>query len=271
MNTDKLTKDSLRRYIPNVVAEVDGEAPLFDKLAPFIDSAKARLEADYLGPDDFLREQHNELALKVLVASAFAEAVPSLDLILTPSGFGVVSTEAVAPASKERVERLISSLRDYADANLALLVDICRTYPEWRDSERGRWFGASLFPSLEDYNRLFRKSFTSYAEMREAVIKVESRLAERYLGRTLLAELRYQALLGKYESYSPVAVARTAVWSVLHAREKAADPNLLWHAAARVIEAVKYDCDLYELWHEEMGALFESPGFKNNINGGFYF
>ena len=42
-------------------------------------------------------------------------AIPSLDLVLTPNGFGIVNTTTIVPASKERIERLqlsIESLRD---------------------------------------------------------------------------------------------------------------------------------------------------------------
>ena len=37
-------------------------------------------------------------------------AIPSLDLVLTTNGFGIVSNQNVVPASRERVDALISSL-----------------------------------------------------------------------------------------------------------------------------------------------------------------
>lgn len=45
---------------------------------------------------------------KYMIARAYFEAIPHLDLVLTSTGFGIVSNNNVAPASKERVE----SLRD---------------------------------------------------------------------------------------------------------------------------------------------------------------
>lgn len=81
MNTDKLTADTIAGFIPNILTEVEGERSLFDKLAPFLESARLYLESEILGHDDFLSEVHNDLALKILVAKAFADAVPSLDLI----------------------------------------------------------------------------------------------------------------------------------------------------------------------------------------------
>ena len=107
MNIDSLNIDTLQKYVPNVLSVAEGEPALFDKLQPYIESAKLMLEKDYLGSEDFLSEQHNELAIKIVVAEALANAVPSLDIIITPTGFGVVNTDNLAPASKERVERLI--------------------------------------------------------------------------------------------------------------------------------------------------------------------
>jgi len=42
---------------------------------------------------------------------AFWEAIPQLDLVLTPTGFGVVSNQNVAPASAERVKALRTQIR----------------------------------------------------------------------------------------------------------------------------------------------------------------
>lgn len=271
MNLDNLTNETLRHYIPNVVAEVEDEQPLFEKLKPFIASAKLWLESEYLGPDDFLSSAHNELAMRVLVARAFADAVPSLDLILTPSGFGVVSTEAVAPASKERVERLIASLSSYVRANLALLVDICRTYSQWRESERGQYFGSTFFPSLSDYYRWFDGKFKSYDEMRAAFMRIEARLADKYIGRNVMNFLRPKVGLPPTLFDKAIDAIRRSVHKLSAVDNSGFDQNALWHAAEPVIAEIKFDRELYTMWRDEMGELFDDPGFKNDIKGGFYF
>lgn len=55
------------------------------------------------------------ITAKLIATEVLSWAIPSLDLVLTPNGFGVVSTQNIAPASKERVDRLIGSLADYRD------------------------------------------------------------------------------------------------------------------------------------------------------------
>ena len=58
---------------------------------------------------------------------AFLAVFRQLDLVLTPTGFGVVSTQQMAPASKQRVDALIGHLRDSVlIACGQLLTALCR-------------------------------------------------------------------------------------------------------------------------------------------------
>ena len=81
---------------------------------------------DQIGvPEDYARQ---DLLESYVYKSAAAESVPSLDLILTDSGFAVVSNQNLAPASRERVAALLASLRRQAsDARDLLLLDLCKT------------------------------------------------------------------------------------------------------------------------------------------------
>lgn len=270
MKTDNLTSETLRRYIPNVFAEVEGETPLADKLAPFIDSARVWLETEYLGPDDFLSDAHNDFALRLLVAKAVADAVPSLDLVVTPTGMAVVNTDTLAPASKDRVERLISSLLERVRKGIPVLLDLCRTYESWRLSERGRYFGASFISSPRDCEGLD----ISFEEARRRAILVEGAMADRYLGRTMLDTLR--------DDYNSGAVTRgnslvnlliATLTNIIPAPdyERVFDQNALWHAACPVLNELPRHAKYIQLWEAEMGDRFKSFGFVNDIKGGYYF
>lgn len=273
MNTDSITRDTIVKYVPNVFAEVEGETPLIDKLAPFIASARLRLERDILGPDDFLSPAHNELALKVVVADAFADAVPSLDIVVTPSGLGVINTDNLAPASKERVERLIASLRTYVEANRKLLIDICRLYPEWRASERGRYFCASFICSPKYYEDMPEFEHMTFDAARRRAIIAEGKLASTYLGRHMPDKLRADFCDGTVgEDHPLVAAVRDAVLALMSpAASGRFDQNRLWHAAEPVLYELSYYPDYFKLWQEEVGNRFGDSGFKNDIKGGFYF
>ena len=88
----------LRKFIPNVISSVKGKVPLFDKLLPFLELAEIWVKGTFLskGVLDFIAECGDEevvkvYATKIVVCEAYRNAIPSLDLILTPNGFGVVS------------------------------------------------------------------------------------------------------------------------------------------------------------------------------------
>ena len=64
---------------------------------------------------------------RIVAFDAFRNAVPHLDLILTPNGFGIVNNSNIAPASKERVERLIASLLSNRDDEIEEQRAKCQT------------------------------------------------------------------------------------------------------------------------------------------------
>lgn len=267
MNTDNLTNDVIGRFIPNILTEAPGESSLLDKLAPFIEAAKLWLESEYLGKDDFLSENHNDFAMKILVKKAFADAVPSLDLIITPSGMGVINTDNMAPASKERVERLVASLRDYVRVNIPVLLDICRSYEVWQSSERGRYFGASFINSPKFCEGLD----IPFDEARRRAIRVEAALAERYLGREMMDALRNDFNNGVVRQGHPlVDICISSVLSMVSS-PKFFDTNALWHTARPILAELNYYPNYKALWTSEMGEKFKEPGFVNNIKGGYFF
>lgn len=275
MNTTNLTNETIRRYIPNVLTEVEGETPLAEKLAPFIASAKVWLESEFLGPEDFLSEAHNDFALKILVVKAFADAVPSLDLVVTPTGMAVVSTDNLAPASKERVERLISSLRDYVRVNLYSLVKICKGYPEWIKSPRGQYF-CSTFASISDCKDFQNSVFGTFDIMRDKCISAERAMAEEYLGYDLMDRLKKDY---HCETLQPVprlfALMHNAVLT-LYSADESKSPECPWRDMVwRVCRPIVNELNLYpeykDTWEAEMGDKFKTPGFVNDIKGGFYF
>ena len=107
----------LLQFVPNVLKSVQGETLLFDKIAPHLEVAETWLTTTFLSEAVLAelptRDANNKLlhyARMAVAAEAMLHAVPQLDLVLTPNGFGVVSNTNIAPASKERVERLLLSL-----------------------------------------------------------------------------------------------------------------------------------------------------------------
>ena len=84
-----------------------------------------------------------KLTGRAISVMAYLIAVPELDLQLSEAGFVVQSNDAVTPASRQRVDKLIESLRERQSADynnlLQYLVENSApsgTYQEWRSTKQ---------------------------------------------------------------------------------------------------------------------------------------
>lgn len=101
----------------------------WDVLLPYVEMAQMDLTLNLLGTDLntalIALQSDNGIRLtanKLLAVSAYHAAIPFVDLQQTPNGFAVVSNNNLAPASKERVERLITWCELQMDGLTDLLI-----------------------------------------------------------------------------------------------------------------------------------------------------
>lgn len=180
---------ALRQCIPNVLKTAEGETTLFNKLYPFMEKAELWLIDTIVSETVIDRwrtlPENNAfklLSAKIIVSQALLNAIPSIDLVLTPNGFGIVNTGNIAPASKDRVERLIASVENERDTAIELLLPKLITQDGWKQSPQGNYFAATLFPNLSLCRRLAIRQhlWDEYQAKRERLIKIENVLAETY-------------------------------------------------------------------------------------------
>lgn len=76
---------------------------------------------------------------RTVALSALLSVLRQLDLVLTPTGFGVVSNDNLAPASKQRVDALEASLRTQYHRSLAMAVNQLRS-DAWGQTAQARFF-----------------------------------------------------------------------------------------------------------------------------------
>jgi hypothetical protein len=79
-------------------------------------------------PSDILKATEEVICLK-----AYLSGIPFLDLIQTSNGFAVVSNSNQAPASKERVERLLEFVKRRLTDALDFLFEFAFSYSTFRD------------------------------------------------------------------------------------------------------------------------------------------
>ncbi|MDO4512254.1 MAG: hypothetical protein Q4B68_10620 [Bacteroidales bacterium] len=264
--------DMLEQYIPNVITSVKGEKSLFDKLDKWLLLAEAWLKDTFTSDATFAAIASysddnivKPMAARAVVCEAMRMAVPSLDVVLTPNGFGIVSNSNIAPASKERVARLIDSLVAMRDEALALLITKLPGASKWLTSVQCAWFRSTLFPSLEVVGEcgFTENIWDKYVKLRSEIIGIEESLAEEYFSREQMYEWRINT-----PSTDPVLpLVKMEIVSVL----KGNPIN-----SRRMVECVNYirnNPEKYPKWHaSDTAKLFSPPKFENKKEAkGYWF
>lgn len=219
------------------------------------------------------------MAEKIIVNKAFAQAIPSLDVTLSPAGFAVINTDGRAPASKERVERLIASLNSFVDENASALLEELHHNREWPLSENGRWFRATFIPTFSEVPKFRREQdlIGTYLNMRNIALAFEQALAERYLGHGFLSSLRSSFPVFEGEGTAEIfemihaAELRYITHHIRDSKAKCPDEHEVWHMVQPIISKLSCWPELKGAWEAEMGDKFKVQPFKNTVKGGFYF
>ena len=123
------SEEQLRQLLPNIVQTVKGETPFIDRISTFIDLAEDWVKTTFTSESTFNTicgyADNNIIktqTARLVVADALRRAIPSLDIVLTPNGFGIVNSSNIAPASKPRVDRLVGSMLSHRDDCIAALL-----------------------------------------------------------------------------------------------------------------------------------------------------
>lgn len=86
-----------------------------------------------------------QLAIRAVCLDAFVRTCRSLDLVLTATGFGIVSTESTAPASRVRVEALIEEMAVEELRTVDLMLQLLVKVDGWGQTEQARQRIPTLF------------------------------------------------------------------------------------------------------------------------------
>ena len=259
----------LRQYLPNVLATCDGEVSLYDKLQFHLNNAERWLADNVAGQqvmqtaseapaDDTTRA----ILCQTIVAHAFHDALPSLDLVLTPTGFGIVSNGNIAPASAERVTRLSESLLLLRDNLIHELLLRLRQDALWRESAQGNYFAATLFPTLE-LSRLAGHTsnlWEHYRSLRQQVLSIEYELATKYISEALYARFRQHVLQQTLSASELPIVVNLRNIEI----ELLAGKQLNYILLTSLVNDIRSNPDDFPEWQSSPTAqLFCRPSFQN--------
>ncbi len=273
-----ITDEQLRSHIPNIIASVKGEVPFIERLALFLDLAEDWVKTTFTSESTFNTicgyiDSNNIkiLCSRLVVADALRRAIPSLDIVLTPNGFGVVNTSNLAPASKPRVDRLVGSMLAHRDDCIAALLPEIVGASKWLTSDRADFFGATLFPDLgivDSLGSVQGSRWGKYLELRSQVIDLEASLAEEWFSPELMSALRSENLRGDLTGKRSEIVKQVKAQVVGYLRSGSFNSRRL----ADIVNYIRLNPESFSEWHKsETAKLFAPPVFRNEKKASGYF
>ena len=280
------TNDQLYSLLPNIMTVVKGERPVIDKIVPFIDASEKWLIDNFCPKEIFddIADRPDPSTAKVTMArivafDAFRSAIPHLDIILTPNGFGIVNNSNIAPASKERVESLINSLLDNRDNEIESLLSLLPKETGWTSSDQGRFFASTMFPNIDVTTRLPKVScgrWEQYLTVRETLQVMEDFFARQYLSKPLLQVFRDEVQTGAYRSPLHIHacnIIRTIEIRCLRTPDPTAAMHFEHYYLTDIVNSIKQNPDDFAEWHaSETAKLYEPAIFENKkCDKGYWF
>lgn len=274
---------TLLRYIPNTLKAVAGETSLYDKIQYHLLHAETWLTDTFVSTDTMSRiKTYSDITpllhfCRIIVtAEAMLHAIPQLDLILTPNGFGIVSNQNIAPASKERIERLLLSLEKTRDDALQTIQPMLLEAHHWLNSKPYNFFAKTMFPTLDIVQNLGFNDhiWLKYTDIRNQLIIIEDKLARDYFSESLMETLR-KCIIRNDFSKSPDSNAylklsnriRSIEFSILRTGEFPT-PSII--DAVNLIRTTKFTT-FPDWWKSDLPNLFKDHGYKNKKDSPGYF
>lgn len=168
-----------KEYFEKIITSATrSDCNVFDKMGNYLILSERNLISNLIGDIDInsLTNDIQEEFKRCICLSAFKEAIPDLDLILTPTGFGVVSNSNLAPASKDRVLALAEAVDAQAMDSYERIISLLLGKKEWYD-KIGKYIITSVFYKssfLSNFSGLSNPHYGDLVKSRPKILSIES-------------------------------------------------------------------------------------------------
>ncbi len=275
------TDEQLRSHLPNIISTVKGETPFIERLSLFLDLAEDWVIKTFVSTSTFNTicgytdsNPIKTLTARLIVADALYRAIPSLDVVLTPNGFAVVSTSNLAPASSPRVDRLLASMLAHRDDCISALLPELVGASKWLNSEQADFFGSTLFPDLDVVDSIATTEhkpgsrWQHYLELRPKILDLEASLAEEWFSPELMSALRYENLRSDLTTKRKTIICQIKAQIIGYLRGGSFNSRRL----ADIVNYIRLNPESFKEWHNSDSAnLFAPPVFRNEKKASGYF
>lgn len=158
----QITKEDFEQ---SILVATSSHSEVFESVEPHFVEAYNMIQQRFLGyvGEEALEtsERLSAAVVKAVCLSAFLEVVRHLDLVLTPTGFGVVANNEVSPASSARVEALVEQCRvAYLKAEGEMITWLSAT-SGWGSSLQAKCCLTLLVYSIGQYNFQTKQELSS--------------------------------------------------------------------------------------------------------------
>lgn len=261
-----ITTDAiLRQYISNVFATVEGEDTFYQKMTPFLQQAEDWFETDIASIDLLQSQSLAQVTVNILpriiAYEAFRRAIPSLDIVLTSNGFGITNSQNVVPASKERVERLISTMETNRDASIDVLLFFLDKQQAWLSSADSHKFHCTIFPRLTAAFEPEHK-FVQWQHNSRELRAIEAELAQSHFSEEFYAVMRSIDMTTASEAMvNVINTIREIERFRLVGRVDPREQSYL----RRAVNILRYNPEpAFDTWrNSDVAKLFEDHTYKN--------
>lgn len=228
---------------------------VYDKVKPAIEEAKDRCERELLGTvgaadlDATSISSFVRAAKRYISMDAILSVLRQLDLVLTPTGFGVVANNTTSPASKERVNALADELALARERSRGTLISYLREVDGWGTTTQASHCIRTLFWDIRLLEEMCNRT-TTMDEWKEMgrVAKETDVDFRRLLGNAQMDDILLRVRTGYANTVTAYADVVLLMQEITFLR--------FWHTPSepermrRLLELVEYNSSTFTIYME---------------------
>lgn len=164
---------------------------VFESVKPYIEDAKIECIDYFFGNTVTDNERTIKLAKDYTCLDAFLNVFRQLDLVLTPTGFGVVANNTTSPASRQRVDALELQLKVSREKAKGKLIDSLTKVEGWGKTAAAQRCIRTVFYSINIYEWYSTKPVSlenwqaAQLDIMEADMKLRKKISSAQMDKVL--------------------------------------------------------------------------------------